>query len=140
MEGVWRWEKREMIYLSLDCHHQNDSCIKMGSEESHFIVSVGSDGQSHRTVSTNHNLFLFVFVLGKTFVVAVAFEAHVLSCRAWRAFHFFTKKPSRECIILLKGITYVTDPLGPEWGSRTGLRLRSRIQNQVSRFGLAVRR
>ena len=26
------------------CHHQNDSCIKMGSDESHFNVSVGSDG------------------------------------------------------------------------------------------------
>ena len=36
--------------------HQNDSCIKMRSGESHFNVSVGSDGQSHRTVSTNHNL------------------------------------------------------------------------------------
>ena len=33
------------------------TCIKMGSDESHFNVSVGSDGQSHRTVSTNHNLF-----------------------------------------------------------------------------------
>ena len=29
----------------------------MGSDESHFNVSVGSDGQSHKTVSTNHNLF-----------------------------------------------------------------------------------
>ena len=29
----------------------------MGSDESHFKVSVGSDGQSHKTVSTNHNLF-----------------------------------------------------------------------------------
>ena len=28
----------------------------MGSDESHFNVSVGSDAQSHRTVSTNHNL------------------------------------------------------------------------------------
>ena len=46
-----------MIYLSLHCHHQNGSCIKMGSDESHFNVSVGSDGQSHKTVSTNHNLF-----------------------------------------------------------------------------------
>ena len=46
----------EIIYLSLRCHHQNDSCIKMGGDESHFNVSVGSDGQSHRTVSTNHNL------------------------------------------------------------------------------------
>ena len=49
--------EREMIYLSLHCHHQNDSCIKMGSNESHFNVSVESDGQSHKTVSTNHNLF-----------------------------------------------------------------------------------
>ena len=28
-----------MIYLSLHCHHQNDFCIKMGSDESHFYVS-----------------------------------------------------------------------------------------------------
>ena len=28
-----------------------------GREESHFNVSVGSYGQNHRTVSTNHNLF-----------------------------------------------------------------------------------
>ena len=55
--GVWRWGKRVIIYLSLCCHHQNDSCIKMGSDESHFNVSVGSNGQSHKTVSTNHNLF-----------------------------------------------------------------------------------
>ena len=38
-------------------HHQDDSCIKTGSDESHFNVSVGSDGQNHKTVSTNHNLF-----------------------------------------------------------------------------------
>ena len=41
----------EIIYLSLRCHHQNDFCIKMGSDESHFNVSVGSDGQSHKTCS-----------------------------------------------------------------------------------------
>ena len=29
----------------------------MGSDESNFNVSVGSDGQSHKTVSTHHNLF-----------------------------------------------------------------------------------
>ena len=33
-----------------------DPCIKMDSDESHFNVSVGSDGQSRRTVSTDHNL------------------------------------------------------------------------------------
>ena len=35
---------------------ENDTRIKMGSDESHVNVSIGSDGQSHRTVSTNHNL------------------------------------------------------------------------------------
>ena len=63
-EGVWRWVKdyrplvggKEIIYHYLRCHHQNDSCIKMGSDKSYFNVSVGSDGQSHKTVSTNHNL------------------------------------------------------------------------------------
>ena len=29
-----------LLYLSLHCHHQNDSCIMMGSEESHFNVSL----------------------------------------------------------------------------------------------------
>ena len=28
------------MYLSLHCHHQNDSCIKMGSDESHFNISL----------------------------------------------------------------------------------------------------
>ena len=42
---VRRWVKREIIYLSLHCHHQNDSsfkrgCIKMDSDESHFNVSL----------------------------------------------------------------------------------------------------
>ena len=48
--GVWRWGKREIIYLSLHCHHQSDSCIKMGSDDSHFNISVRSDRQSHKTV------------------------------------------------------------------------------------------
>ena len=42
-------EGLEIIYLSLHCHHQNDSCIKMGSDESHFNVSVESDEQNHKT-------------------------------------------------------------------------------------------
>ena len=44
------WGKREIIYLSLHCHPQNDSCIKMASDESHFNVSVGNDGQSQDSV------------------------------------------------------------------------------------------
>ena len=39
--------EREIIYLSLHRHHHNDFCI---SDESHFNVSVGSDGQSLKTV------------------------------------------------------------------------------------------
>ena len=51
------WGQMEIIYLPLHCHHQNDSCIKMGSDESHFnvlslIVRVKVTGQ----VSTDHNL------------------------------------------------------------------------------------
>ena len=48
---------RGRLYLLLHCHHQNAFCIKTGSDESHFNASVGSDGQSYKTVSTNHNLF-----------------------------------------------------------------------------------
>ena len=39
--------EREIIYPSLRYHHQNDSRVKMGSDESHFNISV----------VTNHNLF-----------------------------------------------------------------------------------
>ena len=42
---VWRWGKREIIYLSQHCHHRKDRncedlCIKMGSDEGHFNVSL----------------------------------------------------------------------------------------------------
>ena len=42
------------IYLSLHCHHQNISCIKMGSDEIHFNVSL-TVRNSHKRVSTDHN-------------------------------------------------------------------------------------
>ena len=32
--------EREIIYLSLHCHHQNDFCIKVGSDEKHFNVTL----------------------------------------------------------------------------------------------------
>ena len=35
----YRGGKREIIYLSLHCHHQNDVSIKVGSDDSHFSVS-----------------------------------------------------------------------------------------------------
>ena len=53
-EGDMEVGEREIIYLSLHCHHQNDCCIKVGSDESHFNVSL-TVRDSHRTVSTNHN-------------------------------------------------------------------------------------
>ena len=37
-EGCVVW--CEIIYLSLHCDHQKDSCIKVGSDESHFNVSL----------------------------------------------------------------------------------------------------
>ena len=37
--------------LSLHRHHQNDSCVKMGSDESHFNVSL-IVRDSHKTVPT----------------------------------------------------------------------------------------
>ena len=54
-KGVWRWGKREEYNTN---HHQNDSCIKMGSDESHFNVSVGSDGQSHKRKGLDGKLAL----------------------------------------------------------------------------------
>ena len=43
-----RWTEREIIYLSLHCYRQNDLCIK---------VFINCDGQSHKTVSTDHNVW-----------------------------------------------------------------------------------
>ena len=36
-------------------HHQNDSCIKMGSDEGHINVPL-IVRDSHRTLSTDYNL------------------------------------------------------------------------------------
>ena len=54
--GVWTWGgERESIYLSLHCHHQKDSCIKVGSDESRFNVSlIVRDKVTNKTVSTDH--------------------------------------------------------------------------------------
>ena len=39
-KGVWRWGKREIIYIALHFHLENDSCIKIRSDGSHFNVSL----------------------------------------------------------------------------------------------------
>ena len=47
------------IYISLHCHHQNNSCIKMGGDESHVNVSLivrdKVTNNLYKTVSTDHN-------------------------------------------------------------------------------------
>ena len=46
--------ERDIIYLSLHCHHQNNSCIKMRSDESHFnVLSIVRDKVTR--LSTDHN-------------------------------------------------------------------------------------
>ena len=45
--GMEVGEEGDYIPIAIHCHHQNDSCIKMGRDESHFNVSVESDRQSH---------------------------------------------------------------------------------------------
>ena len=39
MEVGGEGDYKPIINLSLHCHHQNDFCIKMGSDESHVNVS-----------------------------------------------------------------------------------------------------
>ena len=44
--GFWACQNSQTTCLQ----YSNDSCIKMGSDERHFNISVGSaDGQSHKT-------------------------------------------------------------------------------------------
>ena len=39
------------MYLSLLCHDQNDSCSKMGSDESHFnVLLIVRDSRKTKTV------------------------------------------------------------------------------------------
>ena len=46
--------EREIIYLSLHCHHQNDFCIKIGSDKTYFNVSlIVRDKVTRRCVYTN---------------------------------------------------------------------------------------
>ena len=39
-EGGKKEGGRLCNYVSLHCQHQNDSCVKIGSDESHFNVSL----------------------------------------------------------------------------------------------------
>ena len=48
---------RKRVCLLLQRHHQNDSSIQIGRDESRFNVSLINyrEGQSHKAVSTDHN-------------------------------------------------------------------------------------
>ena len=48
--------EREIIYLSLRCHHQNDFCIEIGSDESHFNVLLIVRDKVTRRCPQTHNL------------------------------------------------------------------------------------
>ena len=55
MEGGTEVEGGEGNYIPVaTLSPQNDSCIKMGSDENHFNVSL-IVRDSHKTVSTDHN-------------------------------------------------------------------------------------
>ena len=54
---MWRWWEREIIYLSLHSHHLNDSCVKMGSDESDFHVSLIVRDKVTGQLCASHDLF-----------------------------------------------------------------------------------
>ena len=47
-------EEGNYTYIAIHCQHQDDSCVKMGSDESRFNVSLIVRDKFH-TVSTDHN-------------------------------------------------------------------------------------
>ena len=49
-------EAGDYKYLSLHCHHQNGFCIEVGSDLRAILMFHNCEGQSHKTVSTDHNL------------------------------------------------------------------------------------
>ena len=49
--------EREIIYLSLHCHRQNDSYINLRwAAMRTILIFHNCEGQSHKTVSADHNL------------------------------------------------------------------------------------
>ena len=46
-----------LLNLSRHCHHQNDSCIRMGSDESHFNVSLIVTEKSQDSVHAETTIF-----------------------------------------------------------------------------------
>ena len=48
-------EEGDYIPITYTVTTRMNSCIKMGSDESHFSVSLIVRDNSHKTMSTNHN-------------------------------------------------------------------------------------
>jgi len=51
-EGVWRWGEKEIIYLSLHCHHH--TALRWAAMRV-ILMFYNCEGQSHKTMSTDHN-------------------------------------------------------------------------------------
>ena len=47
--------ERGRLYLTLHCHRQNESCIQMGSDESHFNISLIVRDKVTRQFFTDNN-------------------------------------------------------------------------------------
>jgi len=62
-KGVRRWGKREITYLLLHRHHQNDPDLRWAAMKA-ILIFIDCEGQSHKTVSTNHNLLFSKTGLG----------------------------------------------------------------------------
>ena len=75
----------ESIYLSLHCHHQNDFCIKMGSDESYFNVSLIVRDKVTRPYSSGDNAALGI----------VSFSLTPTSCDLGHLQHLSSKTARR---------------------------------------------
>ena len=62
------WGGGGELYLMLHCHHQNDSCIKRGSDESYFKVSLTVGGKvtrQHPQMFVHYQLVLALYAFLK---------------------------------------------------------------------------
>ena len=54
-KGVWRWGEREIMYLSLHCHHRMTPALRWTAMKASLMFHNDCEGRSHKTVSTDHN-------------------------------------------------------------------------------------
>ena len=53
-KGVWRWGEREIIYLSLTVTTRMIPALRWAAMRT-ILMFHNCEGQSHKTVSTDHN-------------------------------------------------------------------------------------